>query len=298
VGNGYALIIMHTAGGSGYDDPYDRYTLKSKPGGIIDVDGTIFVNSKSPDGYSSYGHQCGDAANYGVHATAGITAGGEYEDCSNYLSPNPATGASQITDPLATLASPTDPGGSCTTYSKSSGSATINPGKYCSITISGSANVTFAPGEYYITGNLRVYGSARMTANNVLLYLPSGTISIEDSAIVTMSAPTSGTYKGLSIFMKTGDSLNVQDDAQVTINGGTVYAPKAFLTVYGLSSGHRAYLIANGSQFIVDSAWVGASSNCTSYSSCPNTRGDLYITYDEDAVYGAAGGAASIELSE
>jgi hypothetical protein len=203
-----------------------------------------------------------------------------------------------MADPLTTLSAPADPGGSCTTYSRSSGSATINPGKYCSITLSGSANVTLAAGVYYITGDVRVYGTARMTANNVLLYLTDDNISIEDNAIVTLSAPTTGTYKGLAIFMETGDSLNVQDDAQVTINGGTVYAPEAFLTVYGLTSGHRAYLIANGSQFIVDSAWVGASSSCTSYTSCTNTRGDLYITYDEDQVYGAAGGAASIELSE
>jgi hypothetical protein len=298
VGNGYALIIMRDEGGSSYSDPYDRYTLKPKPGGIIDVTGTIFVNSDSPDAYSSYGHQCGQSSTYGVHATAGIVVGDEYEDCNDYLQPNPTVNASAITDPLAALAAPSNPG-SCTAINLTSGTQTKGPGCYSSITVSGSAQLTLTTGTYYITGNVRVYNTARMTANNAMLYLTSGDISFEDSAIVTISAPTSGTYKGMAIFMDSGDSFQVIDNANLTINGGTVYAPEAFLTVYGLNSGYRARVTANGSQFIVDSAWVGASSTCIDYSDCTNTRGDLVISYDEDQVYSLAGaGSATIELSE
>lgn len=297
VGNGYALIILHDEGGSSYSDPYDRYPLKSKPGGVISVEGTLFVNSASPDAYSSYGHQCGFAGTQGVIATVGLVVGGPYEDCPGYLSPDPITGASSMTDPLATLAAPSNPAGSCVTYSLTGGSATLNPGEYCSINLSNGAQVVLNSGDYYINGgDITLSGNARLTGSGVMLYLTSGDISVTDNADLDVSAPTSGTYRGLAIFMDSGTDFYVYKNASVEITG-TIYGVEVFLQIYGLNSGNEAVMTVLG-QVIVDSAWVGSSSSCTSYGNCSGVKGDLFITYDEDLAYGAVGGAATIELSE
>jgi Flp pilus assembly protein TadG len=296
-GNGYAMIVLRTQGGSSYSSPYDRYPLKSKPGGLIRVTGTIFVNSASPDAYSSYGHSCGSPANYGVQATAGVVVGGPYQDCAGYLNPSPTTGASSMADPLESLAGMPNPAGSCVTYSLSSGSATINPGEYCSITVSNSAQLTMNAGHYYISGNVIVRNSARLTANGVMFYSPSGDITLEDNSITVMSAPTSGDYRGMAIFLDDGDQLEVLENASLTVNGGTIYAPNAFLEVYGVSAGYRAIMTANNAQLIVDSAWVGSIATCIDYSDCPSVRGDLYVTYNPATIYGTSGDQF-IELSE
>lgn len=299
-GNGHALIVLHDEGGPSYTNPYDRYPLKSKPGGLVNVDGTIFVNTGSPSGYSSYGHDCGQsAASYGVKADAGFVVGGIYEDCPpDYINPNPSTGATPMADPLAALAGPADPAGSCVAYSSNSGNSSINPGEYCSITLSGGADVTLNPGVYYINGgDINLSVNSRLTANNVMLYLNTGDISVTDNADLIMSAPTSGVYKGMALFMDNGTSFYVHKNATVTVNGGTLYAPNAFVQVYGLNAGNHTFFQANGSQMIVDSLWVGSSSNCTIHSNCPNTRGDLILTYDSSLIYGTAG-ASMIELSE
>jgi hypothetical protein len=303
-GNGYALIVLHDDGGPDYDDPYDRYPLKSKPGGLIFVDGNIWVESDSPAGYSSYGHDCGQAhASYGVKADAGATVGPSiYEDCPpNYINPNPSLNASPMGDPLASLASPQNPGGACNpnlTFDNND-VANLTAGCYNSITVEDNAQVTLGPGLYYFVANtgITLRNNGRMTGTNVMIFINQGDIVMQDSAIMTISALDSGTYKGMVLFMDNGNILYVHENAQLTITSGTVYAPNTFLQVYGLTSGNRAYLRANASQIIVDSVWVGSSSNCTTYSSCPGVRGDLLLTYNASLIYGSAGDTM-IELSE
>lgn len=306
-GDGYAMIVLHTEGGSGYSNPYDRYTLKSKFGGLLDVNGNTYVDSASPDAYAYYGSgsSCGTPVrDYGVKASYASVVGGTYihAGCSSdYLTATPVTGVDPMGDPLATLVPPSNPTGSCTTYSLTSGSANIYPGEYCSITVSNSAQLTLFPGEYYVSGNILVQDSARLTVNNSLIYQSSGRVTFQENAIVTMSAASSGLYDGMALWMDghnagAGDDdcdLAVYDNAKFTVNGGTLYLAEQFMCVYNRSSGNIARVTQNGAQMIVDKLWVGCNYNV--FGGCG--KAELFLHYNADEIYGTSG-TNMIELSE
>jgi hypothetical protein len=90
------------------------------------------------------------------------------------------------------------------------GPYTLSPGTYCGgISIGGSvSSVTFSPGSYILAdGGLSINGSVTVSGtgvtffdtyqNNVKQY---GAISINGSGTVTLTAPTSGTYKALLFY--------------------------------------------------------------------------------------------------
>jgi hypothetical protein len=306
-GDGYAMIVLHTEGGSGFSNAYDRYTLKSKFGGLLRVNGNTYVDSASPDAYAYYGSgsSCGTPiSNYGVKASYASVVGGTYihSGCSSaYLTATPVTGVEPMGDPLAALVPPSNPAGTCTTYSLTSGSANLSPGEYCSITVSNSAQLTLTPGQYYVSGNILVQDSARLTVNNSLIYQSAGRITFQENAIVTMSSPTSGVYDGLALWMDghnagAGDDdcdLAVYDNAKFTVNGGTLYLAEQFMCVYNRSSANLAQVTQNGAQMIVDKLWVGCNYNV--FDGCG--KAELTLNYDADSIYGTSG-TNMIELSE
>jgi Flp pilus assembly protein TadG len=151
---------------------------------------------------------------------------------SSSASPAVTTGASAITDPLASVPA-LNPALCGTTYTQyaawdsgNSGASTIPAGVagavacYPSISIHGSATVTISPGTYLISGPFTIANSGSLSASGVFIYLScntgsgsppppvactsgggqaGGSITISGSAPVTITAPGSGTYQGLAI---------------------------------------------------------------------------------------------------
>lgn len=334
-GDGYAMIVLHTAGGPNYNSPYDKYTLKSKAGGILQVNGNTYVNSASPNAYAYYvgNNPCPTPLNqWGVKAEEAVVVGGWYSgpglggnNCSGSLNPIPQTGVAPMPDPLADLDPPAKPSGTCSDYTKSSGSATLNPGCYRNISLSGSANITLSAGLYYLTGYLSVADSARLTGNSVFLYLEDKDAVFQDDSQVTLSAIDSGDYEGMVFWMDGDDgdscdgqssggtvSLCVLENALFEVNGGTLYLPRTFVGVYscntsgsnsspsvtpGYSSscgnGNHAIVDHTGAQMIVGRLWVGCQPNI--FTACG--KGELYLTYDEDEIFGGLG-PLGVELAE
>jgi hypothetical protein len=154
-----------------------------------------------------------------VHGKFSLTNGG----VSN---PAPSGAASTVVDPFASLPAPTV-ASSCdaqhTNYSPGFGTWTLNPGTYCGgITISNGSTATFNSGTYVIKGGtLNLIGGSTITGSGVTFYLTGtnatyGSVTISNGAIVTFTAPTSGTYMGVLFYQ----DRTITSSVQATFAGG------------------------------------------------------------------------------
>jgi len=159
------------------------------------------------------------------------------------------TGMTPVSDPLASLVTaPTKPG-TCTNDPKLNSSTTIGPsggGTICynSLTISGGT-ITLNPGVYYINGNLNISGSSTLNGTGVTFYVTcngtcasnNGYISIQGGNVaLNISAPTSGSYKGLLFYQNSSDPETATFGGGATGNiNGFIYLPGAGLTLTGNS---------------------------------------------------------------
>lgn len=178
-----------------------------------------------------------------VTGGAGVDmAGGCLPNCS-IISPSPTTVAqSAITDPLASLPTPTP----STPYQDASGpivlsgsqSVTLNQGTYeHGITASGSGTITMNPGLYIFLGGITTSGSVSVLGTGVTIYSPSSGITMSGTGSVNLTAPTSGTYSGIAFYEgrtnTSGATLSGGSNLNVT---GAFYAPDATLTFSGGSN--------------------------------------------------------------
>jgi putative Flp pilus-assembly TadE/G-like protein len=97
------------------------------------------------------------------------------------------------------------------------------------------------------------------TGTNNMLYFNGGTITVNSSAILNLTAPTSGTYAAVLMFQNRTNSTAVNIDAgsSVTLNGG-LYFPDASITLNGGWANVYSFVIAdkidiNGGTFNINS---------------------------------------------
>ena len=181
-----------------------------------------------------------------VQASQIDISGGDTTSGSGHFTGVVQTGTPSALDPLANLAAP-DPS---TLASQSSQAlsiggnqvVTLNPGLYVGgISISGSASVTLNPGIYYLQGGgFSVSGHASLTdlGHGVLIYnapaSSSDIISFSTDGNVQLSAMTSGTWAGITLFQarSAANAINVSGTGVLNITG-TIYAAAATLNVTG-----------------------------------------------------------------
>jgi len=108
----------------------------------------------------------------------------------------PTTSAPVARDPYASVPEPTE-SGPCVSYTNQT---TLSQGNYCSgLSIGGGATVAFQPGTYYINGNLDFQGGSTVSGTNVTFFI-TGHLNIDGGSSATFSAPTTGTYSGITFF--------------------------------------------------------------------------------------------------
>lgn len=195
-----------------------------------------------------------------------------------------------LADPLASLQAPpiTTPVHGAV-FAKGNTSITLSPGKYNGgIHISDNAHVTLLPGIYNLQGGgLSVVDNASLTGTGVMIYNGakklSDNILIGGNATVTLSAPTSGTYKNVVIFQ------NRNSKAPLTITGGNihltgaVYAPNAplfFDTNHSMFIQGSAEQGINGQLVVFKIVRLGAGS--INVDATNNQVADLAITLTDD----------------
>ncbi len=209
----------------------------------------IFVNSSDSDALDASGNS--SIASTQILVNGGSTIGGKAS-----VSPKPTTGAGAQSDPLASLAMPTFTSNCDYTNYSLSTAATLTPGTYCGgITVQGGGTATFNPGLYIINGGGVAFqgGSAEIgtgvTFFNTGQYGKSpGPVTFSGSAVVTLAAPSSGTYQGMLFVQDRNLSYtgnNSITGASGSVLTGTLYFPSTTVSYTGTSTaGSYTALIA------------------------------------------------------
>ena len=102
----------------------------------------------------------------------------------------------------------------------------IEPGIYQGgISVSGQVSLQMGPGIYYMEGGgFSFTGQGNLEASGVMIVnAPSSNsdvISINGNGVINISPPTSGIYKGISLWQARSST----NDLSVTGNGGSTYS--------------------------------------------------------------------------
>lgn len=145
------------------------------------------------------------------------------------VTPTPVT-FSGATDPLASVTQPTSQS-PCTNY-VGSVPASLSPGCY-SFVLSSNATVTLQSGQYTFTG-ITSSGNLIFNGTGVTIYFPSGGITGSGNVGLNITAPTSGPYDGIAIWMNRSDSAGLTLSGTTTTSfQGIIYAPDGNITVSG-----------------------------------------------------------------
>jgi hypothetical protein len=213
-------------------DPTGSQSLMVTGNGDVAVNGdcgAVVVDSNDPTAAAFVvGHGVVAAGDFDV--TGGVTTQG------HGVVPSPADHEAPTPDPLAGLGLPSPlppaPVGNTATV--------LNPGTYVGgLQLTGTSAVTMMPGVYVMEGGgFSVTGQASVTGSGVVIINapggPSDTISVSGQGVVSLLAPTSGTYQGVAVFQDPASSnpVSFTGQANVTI-AGVVYAPAAPVSITG-----------------------------------------------------------------
>jgi hypothetical protein len=234
--------------------------------------GAIAVNSSDGDAMDVSG---------GSTVTSGSTnvvGGVNNHGCPACISPTPVTGATAVTDPLASLPGLTP--GSCAThptnYTPVSGTA-LTQGTYCGGITIGNGTYSFGAGQYIINGGGLTINGGTVTGSGVIFYLTGTNSSYRSvttngvSTSLTLSGPTSGTYTGIVFYQDRSLTINNQDakfqgGGTVNING-TLYFPTTSITFSG-GSGDTGY-----TGFVAQTVTFSGGSSTVQYDSTGQKTG-------------------------
>ncbi len=219
------------------DTACDKATLTLDIDGIptISVNGTVQINSPC-DGALNAGN--GD-----IIAEAINIVGSTYSVGPNgVLSPAPTLNAAPVPDPLAGLPTPNTTG--CVTRTGPVGGRYL-PGIYSS---SFSANFSYpfdgsggeCNGVFYFRGSLGT-NTDKIKITNGMFYFESGGLSLGGNGELEGTAPTTGLYAGVLVFMARNNysSFDLRGTPQANCSSaaaytkGIVYLPKGNLNLRG-----------------------------------------------------------------
>ena len=219
------LALHHTAGGAvTFSGSSDTELIKCNVHSNSIADDSVLVK-----GSSDVEMPCVSTVGK-VDATSGLVL----EECAAAIEH-----ASPVTDPFAGIPAPSV-AASCqpenTFGGGSSKSYTISPGRYCGgLTLQREA--TLNPGVYVIDGgDLKINSHAEVSGSDVTFYLVNGgQVQINGTAELHLSAPTSGTYSGLLMFVGRNEPYKkhfINGNADSSLDGG-LYAPSAHMQLTG-----------------------------------------------------------------
>lgn len=193
----------------------------------------------------------------GVSVDEGLTL----TDC-----PEAQSNVPPAVDPFKDLPEP-DVTGPCLALPNGNGSETLSPGRYCS---GGplKGNKTFLPGTYVIDGaDFRINAGANVTGEDVTFFMTDdATADFNGAANIQLSAPTSGTYKGVLFYgdrdnSSTSNKFNGTASSQLT---GALYFPSQDVEFLGNFSGENGCMRIVASTIKVTGS-TDMSADCSGY---------------------------------
>jgi hypothetical protein len=230
------------------------YVLNPSASGAFSANGNInvasgcglLVDSRSSTGLTAVGGATSTAPTIGVVGNYSATTGAS-------LTPTPKIGVIAASDPLAYVQAPTV--GSCahTNFKLTGTSGSVSSpyqlyaGTYCGgISINGNAWVHFNPGTYVLAGGgMGISSNTVMAGTGLTFYNTTGSggyaaITLNGSATVNLSAPTSGTLAGILFFQdrsipSTAAASSITGNSTSTFDGA-IYFPTTAINFGGNSS--------------------------------------------------------------
>ncbi|HEV3080238.1 MAG TPA: Ig-like domain-containing protein, partial [Gemmataceae bacterium] len=293
-------------------DPSAESSLEVSGNGVVQAPGGIgVVDSANRSAVQVSGNGYLSASELDIVGAPGMDISG-----NGKIQAMVHTGIASQPDPLASLPVPQQP---ATTFTASKFSGDLYPGTYENgIDISGKATVTLHPGLYYVKGGLEISGQAHVTGAGVVIYVSpqKGQDGLEMSgdAVLTLSPPTSGTYKGITLFQARAaqEEIELTGNAQLNLVG-TIYAAGGQLEITGNGqlngAGDSADFI--GSQFIgsdmkasgngqitLDARDFNALTLTVNLSPTPGMEpnGTLVTNVSNSTISGTTGAFATVEL--
>lgn len=225
----------------------DSDALKFRGNASIDVSGCVVASNSS------------DSTSITISGSATLTAEslqtvGDYSvggSATLNTTTDPTSGASAVDDPYADLEVPSYSGCDQSNYSvRPSDTTTITPASsttpyvFCGdLTVQG--DLTLSPGIYIIDeGDFDVRSTANLTGSDVTIILTSstdsdyGTMTLNGSATLDLSAPDSGDYSGMLIYRDrdapdANNSILGGANAEFT---GAIYMPSSTINFTGNSA--------------------------------------------------------------
>ena len=219
-------------------DPTSPGSATTTGGAAVTVGGVPFIiDSNASDAMVSTGTGASfTASEFDITGVPGISGGGTFT--------GPIYSGQQPTpDPLAYLPEP-DPSTMTVQahnfHLSGTQTQTISPGVYKGgITVSGQATLNMNPGIYYMDGGgFSFTGQGNLNASGVMIFNEpnsnSDIININGTGSINISPPTTGIYRGISLFQERSSTNTIS----ITGNGGssmtgTFYAAHGTLGVTG-----------------------------------------------------------------
>ncbi len=127
-------------------------------------------------------------------------------------------------------------------YGSVTNGGNLQSGIYSGIRVNEGENLTLTQGLYCLDGDFSANGHAIVTGENVTIYMRSGSIQLEGTATVTLSAPNCETslcgvphaIRGILFFIDPSNEGSVKFSGTPGSNfTGTIYAPSSLIEISG-----------------------------------------------------------------
>jgi Flp pilus assembly protein TadG len=238
------------------------YALDPVDAGAISMVGTSDVESGCgvwDNSASSSSLSCTNNTTLNVTGGSITLSGGNA--CRGTVSPAPTTNQPQTADPFAGVPLPTAPS-RCDSYGLNAGDTVTMPsdGYYVicgggGITMTGNSSLTLPAGIYILQGGGLDWHNGTISGSGVTIYETGPNANgntINGNMVVNLSAPTSGSYKGLVIFrdrtLTSPPSDKYDGGAGMNFNG-TIYVPGSAVEYAGGSATSITALVAYSISF-------------------------------------------------
>jgi hypothetical protein len=275
----YATAMIYNASGAAVIALSDHdvgVLLRGTPEINIANDGSIYANSVDIDALDLRGTPETEVAEINVVGDATVRGSYDVNTDLTYdgLPATLNTGVDPIEDPYADLIEPafylpvsSSAPADGSALKISTGTYTLQPGYYPGgIEITGGI-ITLTSGIYQVNGTptkggLSITGGIT-TAEQVMFHVAGGKVDIRGNTQFTLTPPTTGTYKGVSLFQSRSNNLQAEINGGGGLNmQGVLYFPNNHLVVSGNGDTIGTQLIADtieiGGTGVINIPWNGS----------------------------------------